>query len=369
MRTVVNTVNALGTEYDFHILSRDHDGFSDVSPYPDVVYDAWTSVGAAKVRYLRSDEIRPSTVAAVVREYDWDSIYLNSLFSTLSIIFFSLRFLGFVKPPSVGVAPCGELSDGALAKGRLKKFIFLFFSRLVGLHRGISWRASDESERKQIQKVFKTETVSLAPDISLPLIATPFERSPKTTGILRLVFLSRLVPKKNLLFLIDRLREVAGDVTLTVIGPFESTGYQKLVHRSISSLPPDKKVFFSGPVPYGNLFEHLANQDFFVLPSLGENFGHVIAEALSASCPVVISDRTPWQDLESRRAGFVIPLENEERWVETLNGLVGMDEREHSALRLGAQEMSREIFADSRATDLTREFFRELTLKSERASK
>lgn len=369
MRTVVNTVNAIGAEYEFHILSRDHDGFSDETPYSDIVYESWASVGAAKVRYLRRNEIRPSTIAAVVREDDWDSIYLNSVFSTLSIIFFFLRILGFVKPRSVGVAPCGELSEGALSKGRLKKSAFLLLSRLIGLHRGVSWRASDPSELRQIREVFKTETISLVPDISLPLVGTVLERSPKTSGILRLVFLSRLVPKKNLVFLIELLKEVAGEVILTVIGPFESEAYRKLVHRSVSSLPLDKKVFFSGPVPYGKLFDHLANQDFFVLPSLGENFGHVVAEALSASCPVLISDRTPWQDLESQHAGFVVPLENKEEWVEILERLVRMEEREHSELRLGAKKMSGEIFADHTATERTREFFRRLTLSSENASK
>ena len=40
------------------------------------------------------------------------------------------------------------------------------------------------------------------------------------------------------------------------------------------------------------------------LPSKGENFGHIIMESLAASTPVIISDLTPWKDLENARAMF-----------------------------------------------------------------
>jgi glycosyltransferase involved in cell wall biosynthesis len=46
--------------------------------------------------------------------------------------------------------------------------------------------------------------------------------------------------------------------------------------------------------------EVFSRYDAFVLPTLGENVGHVIAESLSASCPVICSDETPWTDLLGR---------------------------------------------------------------------
>jgi glycosyltransferase involved in cell wall biosynthesis len=43
-----------------------------------------------------------------------------------------------------------------------------------------------------------------------------------------------------------------------------------------------------------------------VFPTLGENFGHVIAESLSASCPVICSDQTPWNDVLAAGGGTVL---------------------------------------------------------------
>jgi glycosyltransferase involved in cell wall biosynthesis len=44
------------------------------------------------------------------------------------------------------------------------------------------------------------------------------------------------------------------------------------------------------------------------LPTFGENFGHSIYEALAHGLPVMISDKTPWQNLEEKVAGWVFDL-------------------------------------------------------------
>ena len=42
-----------------------------------------------------------------------------------------------------------------------------------------------------------------------------------------------------------------------------------------------------------------------LLPTFGENYGHVINESILNNCPVIISDKTPWQDLEFNNLGYV----------------------------------------------------------------
>ena len=46
--------------------------------------------------------------------------------------------------------------------------------------------------------------------------------------------------------------------------------------------------------------------DAFVFPTLGENFGHVIAESLASSCPVICSDQTPWTPVLEAGGGQVV---------------------------------------------------------------
>jgi glycosyltransferase involved in cell wall biosynthesis len=81
----------------------------------------------------------------------------------------------------------------------------------------------------------------------------------------------------------------------------------------------------------------IAGFDFFVLPTLGENFGHVILESLSAGCPVLLSDRTPWKRLEADGAGWILPLEQRQRWVEVLQRCVEMDNPTHQEMRKRAR--------------------------------
>ena len=70
----------------------------------------------------------------------------------------------------------------------------------------------------------------------------------------------------------------------------------------------------------------LAAYHLFLLPTRGENFGHVILEALSAGCPVLISDQTPWRGLESSGIGWALPLTEPERFRAVLNQCIAMDE-------------------------------------------
>jgi glycosyltransferase involved in cell wall biosynthesis len=48
--------------------------------------------------------------------------------------------------------------------------------------------------------------------------------------------------------------------------------------------------------------------DLFILPTLGENYGHVIVEAWAAGVPVLLSDQTPWRGLSGKRIGWDFPL-------------------------------------------------------------
>src|SRR5205823_5914523 len=46
--------------------------------------------------------------------------------------------------------------------------------------------------------------------------------------------------------------------------------------------------------------------DLFILPTLSENFGLVIAEALACGLPVITTRAAPWSDLETHRCGWWI---------------------------------------------------------------
>ena len=54
----------------------------------------------------------------------------------------------------------------------------------------------------------------------------------------------------------------------------------------------------------GEKIAEYASADLFVLPTKGENFGMVVAEALAAGTPVVCTSAAPWADLSRFGAGW-----------------------------------------------------------------
>ena len=69
-----------------------------------------------------------------------------------------------------------------------------------------------------------------------------------------------------------------------------------------SSVTVTRKESFSPDVSKGVFSQATA----FVSATLGENFGHVIAEALSVGCPVFVTAPTPWTELILSGAGRII---------------------------------------------------------------
>ena len=47
-----------------------------------------------------------------------------------------------------------------------------------------------------------------------------------------------------------------------------------------------------------------ADADVFILPSFTENFGIVVAEALAAGVPVIVSNGAPWASVETQGCGW-----------------------------------------------------------------
>jgi glycosyltransferase involved in cell wall biosynthesis len=87
----------------------------------------------------------------------------------------------------------------------------------------------------------------------------------------------------------------------------------------------------------GDVWSVLADSHFFVLPTLGENFGHAIVEAWQSGIPVVISDRTPWRGLAQKNVGWDLALEDTFEWQRVLQRCVNMSVHDYHAMRLAVK--------------------------------
>src|SRR5690606_38672677 len=121
------------------------------------------------------------------------------------------------------------------------------------------------------------------PQISRPDLA----RNTKQVGRLNLVFLARIAKIKNLLFVLELLNNIElsnEEIILDIYGPLEDYEYWNECHKIIDRINlnvPGVGVFYKGPLNYEKVVEVIPFYDFFILPTLGENYGQSIADALS----------------------------------------------------------------------------------------
>jgi glycosyltransferase involved in cell wall biosynthesis len=331
VRSLLNMCQWLGEEYCFRVATRDRDR-GDTQPYAGRAPEVWHPVDGAQVWYLPAPYWSPSRLRRVVTETSPDLLYFHSsLEPALTIMPLVLRRLGLLpRTIPVLVAPRGEFSPGALSLKRTKKRAYLEAAKWLGLYRDVMWHATSPEEERLI-RVWWGGDARVGTAGNLPARASKAGagcRAPKQAGTLRLVFLSRISPKKNLSTVLKILAEVKVRVTFDIHGPTEDTGYWHTCQNLIAKLPHNIEVGYKGFVSPDDVVPTLSRYDVFVFPTLGENFGHVIFEALMAGCPVLLSDQTPWRNLSENKAGFDLPLDRHDLFRESIERFAAMDENE-----------------------------------------
>lgn len=325
VRSIANLVRALSGAYDFRIVCLNRD-LGVGTPYADVVPGRWTPLDGAQVYYTDARATGFTLCRQILRDVRPDMIYLNSL---LDREFSMLPFLvaGRGKKIPILLAPRGELSAGALGLKATRKRLFL---ALVGVSRhyaGVHWHAASASEQARIRSVFapSDDRIFLASNLPKPVQDHIVHTGDKKPGALRIVIAARISPVKNTRAAIRMVGRLTGDIELDLWGLMESKEYWAECEREIAACPANVQVRYRGEFVHEQLQEVLCNYDVMLLPTLGENFGHAIIEALSSELPVIISDRTPWRDLEAAGVGADLPLEDEAAFAHHLARYAAMD--------------------------------------------
>ena len=327
IRSVYNIVTQLSDAFEFHIITGDRD-LGDLNPYPDLKLDEWQLVGDTKVMYLSKKNLKVKTIKDLIREVDPMAIYLNSLFS----FNFSLIPLWLKKKfPEVKfiLAPRGMLGNGALEIKKKKKEVFIGLARMIRLYDGIVWHATNIKEKREIEKVFgKKHNILIADNI-----ATSPQYSYQITIKMKLLdfetkrflFVSRISRKKNVEKLIQWFLNLYAEkksFKLLIVGTVEDPEYFKELQTMISD---NEQISMLDAIHPDALVKIYAKAHFFCLPTRHENFGHVIIEALSYGCPVIISQRTPWRNLKKDHVGWDLPLDKPEQFDSVFRECIDMD--------------------------------------------
>ena len=145
-------------------------------------------------------------------------------------------------------------------------------------------------------------------------------------GPLKIIFLSRIHPKKNLDFLLQCLQSFFHPAELSIYGPIDDETFWAACQLQIKSLPRKISVSYHGAIEHRQVAVAMQQHHLFFFPTRGENFGHVIHEAVQAGCVLLLSDQTPWQGLSENQVGWAVPLSNKQGFLDALTDVAGWDE-------------------------------------------
>lgn len=127
-----------------------------------------------------------------------------------------------------------------------------------------------------------------------------------------MLFLSRVNPIKGLEYLIEAWRELPSNIIdnweLHIVGNSDPADYIEKLHKKVNDARLQKNIKFLGQIVGEEKMRKYMDSDLFVLPTLNENFGNVVAEALMCECPAITTKNAPWQCLEDYECGWWIDL-------------------------------------------------------------
>ena len=342
-----NLTRLLRDEAECFVLTRDHD--KGEPRRLEGISEGWNDRDGVRVRYLSDDELSLDACRRIADEVRPDLLYLNSLFSADFVV--PLMKAARERKLPVLLAPRGELCSGALALRHFKKAAYLVALGPWLRSGRIFWHSTSAEETAAIREIIGesvsgrifqiTETPTL-PDWSELRKIQPL----KPKGLLRCVFLSRVHPIKNLSFALQALCAAepgSGSIDFDIYGPLEDRTYWEACQRLMASAPAHVRVRYRGIAGHGEVHQIFAAHDAFFFPTLSENYGHVIPEALLAGCPVILSQgTTPWDEIGSAGAGRVIPLSEPAMFTQALQEMAAMDGAAFGELRRAARRFAEE---------------------------
>lgn len=330
IQSLVNMILALQHEYTFKVVTTAYD-MHETEPYSNIQLNHWNTVQLApntpsiEVWYSATPKISIGTFKKVIQQSNAATVYINGLFTQWFTQPLVLKKSIQLKGVEILICPRGMLQAGALSVKPLKKKLFLSAFKKALLFKGVRWHATNEEEAADIQKnIHRNAKCIVAYNIPKPPVIQ-VKPSTKQVGNLSLVYLSLITQKKNLLLLMEVLKNCSANIQLAIYGPIKDKAYWQQCELLIQQMPSNITIEYKGDVQPFEVQVTIAQYDAFVLLTKGENFGHALFEALSCGRPIITSHFTPWNNLQEKQAGWNVDIQQPSAIVTLMNQLAEQD--------------------------------------------
>lgn len=327
-----NVVKTCSEEFDIYIIARNHDvGSKEIFPN---LHIGWKMVDGAMVKYISDGEFNydKSALRTLFEEVKPDLIWFAGIL--VPKIRLKAIELGREMHIPILLSPRGEVSADRICIKGWKKKPYLFLTKLLGYYKETYYHATSDDEVVGLKKYVGApeNRIFLVPNIGVPL--EPMRSNyVKQQGELRVVFIARIHMVKNIKLAVEAVCKMKSKVTFDVYGPLEQPEYWNECVEIAKSAPDNVSVKYCGQLEPTEVGEYFRKYDCFLFPTINENYGHSIAEALANGVPVVLSkDTTPWNSLD-KDAGYVCPLDDVSSFTEALEKLATLDSDSYDELQ------------------------------------
>jgi glycosyltransferase involved in cell wall biosynthesis len=251
--------------------------------------------------------------------------------------------------------PLGTLDPWSLRQKAWKKWPYYWLIERRNLFRAHRVHVTSAAEREAVETLgAEHERVTLIP-IGIP--AAPPRIDPPRDGVLRLLFIGRLHPKKGIPLVLQAmatLRANGEDVVLEVAGSGDPA-YAASLRAEIEKLALGEAVRFVGFATGAQKERLFAESDVFVLPAYDENFGISVAEAMARGVPVVISEAVGLADhVRTAGAGRICRTGDPANLADAIRSLASPEARRIAGARgvsLVAAEFSTHVMGQRLMTE------------------
>ena len=208
------------------------------------------------------------------------------------------------------ITPRGMLEPWSLTQGRLKKKIALKLFQFNDLKNATCIHATAAMELESIRNLGFKNPIAMIPN-GINISEFPVKRPEKSTKPKKILFLSRIHPKKGIENLIEAWKLIPlknrANWKIVVVGNGDETYIQCLENKIVSENLCEQ-IEIKKPVFGTDKIKLYREASLFVLPTFSENFGIVIAEALASYTPVITTKGAPWEELNTNNAGWWIDI-------------------------------------------------------------
>ena len=237
---------------------------------------------------------------------EYDLVHIHGCWK-LNILFFFI--LSKFKKIKVIISPHGMLDPNSLKQKKIlkllawhvyQKYIFLFSNLII---------VNSIKEKKNILKILRHKNIKVIPHGIVIDSRFNKKNNRKKNTKLKFVFFSRIHPSKNLMQLINiwTANIFFKKFNLSIYGEISDFKYFENLKNKIKKF---NNIKYKGSL-YKNKIQKLSKHDVFIFPSLSENFGLVILEALASGLYLILNSSLPWNHLSKK--GFATLINFKEK--------------------------------------------------------